>query len=143
MGISTFTICPSSVSCGVGSIGNSPGTVPVAGGAPGGMATTGPFAMIMWAQTIDSYEVRSGQATLVAKGTMRSITAAATATIEDVTHPFVAVARDGKGAGPDEFHLHFKTPFWNTGNPMATPSPLIQGWAVFGSAVLLGEVNVG
>lgn len=45
---------------------------------------------------------------------------------------------------PDVCHLHFLTPFWSPeSNPMATRSTLHRAWAMFGSAILLGEINVG
>jgi hypothetical protein len=144
MGVSTFTINSESVSCGVGSLGNSPGAVPMTATLPSGLQTTGPFTMMMYAVHIDSYAVHKADRQLVARGTMRSITNAANSTIEDVEHPFVAVAQDNRGTNPDLFHLHFLTPFWNPeSNPMATRSTLNKAWAMFGSAILLGEINVG
>jgi hypothetical protein len=143
MGISTFTINPSSVSCGVGSMGNSPGAVPGTASLPTGMATSGPFAMMMYATKVGSYTVDKHLHSITARGTMRSITAMGGQVVEDVLHPFVAVAYDRMGQRPDEFYLHFTTPFWNAGNPMATKSTLNDTWAQFGSPILFGEVNVG
>jgi hypothetical protein len=143
MGISTFTICANSVSCGVGSLGNSPGAVPGTSSLPTGLGTSGVFAMLMYATKIDSFKVDSTKRQLIATGTMRSITTAGNQTIEDVLHPFVAVGQDNRKSTPDVFHLHFLTPFWTpASNPMATASDLKHGWSMFGSTILLGEINV-
>jgi len=143
MGISTFTINPSAVSCGVGSLGNSPGAVPMTGSLPTGAGTSGPFAMMMYATRVSSYSVDKHLHSITARGTMRSITAMGGQVCEDVLHPFIAVAYDRRGERPDEFYLHFLTPFWNAQNPMATKSSLNDAWAMFGSPILFGEVNVG
>jgi hypothetical protein len=143
MGISTFTISPTSVSCGVGSMGNSPGAVPMTGAVPTGAATSGPFAMMMYATKVDSYTVDKHLGSITARGTMRSITAMGGQVVEDVLHPYIAMAYDRHGERPDEFYLHFITPFWNAQNPMATKSTVNDAWAQFGSAILFGEVNVG
>lgn len=143
MGISTFAINPSSVSCGVGSLGNSPGAVPNTSGLPTGAGTSGPFAMMMYATKVSSYTVDHHLHSITARGTMRSITAMGGQVCEDVLHPFIAVAYDRKGERPDEFYLHFLTPFWNAANPMATKSSIHDAWAMFGSPILFGEVNVG
>lgn len=144
MGVSTFTINPYSVTCGVGSIGNSPGAVPGTDALPAGLSTTGPFAMMMYATKIDVYDVDQKKRQIIARGTMRSITTAGSVTIEDVLHPFVSIGQDNRKTTPDLFHLHFVTPFWAPdANPMATRSTLRKTWAMFGSAILLGEVNVG
>jgi hypothetical protein len=143
MGISTFTISPTSVSCGVGSLGNSPGAVPMTASMPMGMSTSGPFAMMMYATKVTSYTVDKHLHSLTARGTMRSITAMGGQVMEDVLHPYIAVAYDRRGERPDEFYMHFLTPFWNAQNPMATKSSLNDAWAMFGSPILFGEVNVG
>jgi hypothetical protein len=143
MGISTFTISPSSVSCGVGSMGNSPGAVPMTGELPTGAATSGPFAMMMYATKVTSYVLDKHLGSITARGTMRSITSMGGQVCEDVLHPFISVAYDRHGERPDEFYLHFLTPFWNAQNPMATKSTVHDTWAQFGSAILFGEVNVG
>lgn len=144
MGISTFTLNPVSVTCGVGSLGNSPGAVPGTAAVPTGIATTGPFTMLMYSTRIDKYVLDEDARTITARGVMRSITTAATLTIEDILHPFVAVGHDNRTTMRDEFYLHFQTPFWMPdGNPMATRSTLHETWAMFGSAILLGEINVG
>gem|GEM_PF-4930546 len=142
MGISTFALNRLSVSCGVGSLGNSPGAVPMSAAMPTGLATSGPFAMMMYSTQIQSFAVDRKAGSLTATGTMRSITAAGTQVMEDVLHPFVAVGLDRHGRTPDEFYLHFRTPFWNADNPMATKSSLRDSWAVFGSPILFGEINV-
>jgi hypothetical protein len=143
MGISTFTINPHSVTCGVGSVGNSPGAVPGTSALPAGLGTSGPFAMMMYATRITSYVVDRSAHSITARGTMRSITAMGGQVSEDVEHPFIAQAFDRHaGAGSDEFFLHFTTPFWNASNPMATRSTLNNAWAMFGSPILFGEINV-
>lgn len=142
-GASTFTLNPLSITCGVGSIANSPGAVPGTAAVPTGAATSGPFIMMMFAQTVTSYRVDKATRTITAKGAMRSITNAGTQLIEDVEHPYVAVGIDHRNARPDEFFLHFLTPFWTpASNPMATKSTLREDWSMFGSAILMGEINV-
>lgn len=127
--ISNFSINPRMVSCGVGTIASG--------------SWSGPFAMLMYAQRIGSYKVDAKTSTIQAKGVMRSITAVAGNTMEDVTHKFLAIAVDGKSTGPDRFDVHFQTPFWNTGNPMCSPSSIVSGGCRFGGEVLLGGVAVG
>lgn len=144
MGLSTFTLNRSTVLCGVGAMGNAPGAVPMSASVPTGLATSGPFAMMMYATQIDSYAVSRSQRKITARGTMRSITAVGSQVIEDVLHKFVAQGFDHRGTRPDEFYLHFITPFWDVAsNPMATRSTLNDAWAMFGSPILFGEVNVG
>lgn len=143
MGISTFTINPMSVTCGVGSIGNAPGAVPGSLGVPTGLGTTGPFTMLMYARTVESYVIDRKARKITARGVMRSITTAANTVLEDVDHPYVAVGVDNRNRMPDVFNLHFVTPFWTpAANPMATPSTYRDAWAMFGSTILLGEINV-
>jgi hypothetical protein len=144
MGLSTFTLNRSSVNCGVGAMGNGPGAVPMTGALPTGLATSGPFAMMMYATEIDRYSVSRSQRKITARGTMRSITAMGNQVVEDVLHMFVAQGFDHRGKRADEFYLHFTTPFWApAGNPMATKSSLNDAWAMFGSAIVFGEINVG
>lgn len=136
--ISSFTINRRMVSCGVGVW---------AGPAQG---SSGPFSMLMYATKIDSYEVDRGTPSMIkVTGVMRSITRMGAQTMEDVQHPFVAVATDNHFAGPDRFEVHFVTPFWNPANAMATKSEMHTGWVKFGGAVMLdgtgspnGDVNV-
>lgn len=125
--ISTFTINPTMVSCGVGTI------------AAG--QWSGPFAMLMYALDVHSYKTHGS--TIRASGSMRSITTVAGETVEDVNHRFLAVALDGRSEGPDRFDVHFKTPFWNTGNKMCTASPLVPGGCRFGGQLVMGDVAVG
>ncbi len=143
MGISTFTLNKISVTCGVGSLGNSPGAVPMSGSVPTGLANSGPFAMMMYSTQVQTFAVDRKAGSLTATGTMRSITAAGNQIMEDVLHPFIAVGLDRGGKAADEFYLHFQTPFWNANNPMATKSNLKDSWAMFGSPILFGEINVG
>ncbi|HEX3829444.1 MAG TPA: hypothetical protein VHV82_19450 [Sporichthyaceae bacterium] len=142
MGISTFALNKISVTCGVGSLGNSPGAVPMSATMPTGLATSGPFAMMMYSTAVQSFVIDRKARSLTATGTMRSITAAGSQIMEDVLHPFVAVGLDKQGRAADEFYLHFQTPFWNANNPMATKSNLKDSWAMFGSPILFGEINV-
>jgi hypothetical protein len=143
LGISTFTLNPNSVTCGVGSLGNAPGAVPGSDAIPTGLATTGPFAMLMYTTEITSYKVDRAAGKITASGVMRSITTAGTQLIEDMEHPFVCQGFDKRNRGADVFLLHFVTKFWSpSANPMATVSSLRKDWAMFGSALILGEINV-
>lgn len=141
--LSTFTINKRMVSCGVGTF------------AARELGTTGPFAMMMYSTKIDSYEVDQATKSIRAEGTMRSITKMGgfallpsnSPAAEDTEHHFIATATDRSSGGAlsdDLYMLHFKTPFWNTGNPMCSPSNLISGGCKFGTAVglSLGEVVV-
>jgi hypothetical protein len=111
---------------------------------PTGLAMTGPFAMMMYATKIDRYSVSRSQRKITARGTMRSITTMGNQVVEDVLHQFVAQGFDHRGTRADEFYLHFITPFWDpASNPMATRSALTDTWAMFGSSIVLGEINVG
>lgn len=136
--ISSFTINPKTVSCGVGTL------------AAGGDAS-GPFAMLMYATRMDTYEVDEGSGEIRATGRMRSITKVGTQTVEDTEHDFLAVAAatvpDGgfeqaAHTGGDRFDVHFQTPFWDGDNPMCTPSSIIDGGCRFGGELLLGDVFV-
>jgi hypothetical protein len=125
--ISAFTINRRMVSCAVGTVSGS---------------GSGPFAMLMFAVQIDSYDVRREAGEIVAMGRMRSITRVAGSTVEDTLHPFMAVGIDGKlqdGHPPDRFETHFVTEFWNPSNPLATPSDRHQGWVMFGGDVIEDE----
>lgn len=139
--MSTFSITPHLVTCGVGTFG------------VGQLALSGPFAMLMYSTRIDSYQVDSGSRTITATGRMRSITMLVAGIVtESVEHDFIAVATNNNGVGSDRFDVHFVTPFWTPGltQPMATPSALRPGWARFGGNVAtaalsgtpLGGVNV-
>jgi hypothetical protein len=101
--------------------------------------------MLMFALAIDSYKT---DATTVAAtggpGTMRSITRVGGATVEDTTHAYIAIGVDGTFVSqPDRFDVHMKTPFWNTMNPMCTPSDKVPGGCRFGGQLLMGDVVVG
>lgn len=144
LGVSTFTLNPLSITCGVGSLANSPGAVPGTTAVPTGAASSGPFIMMMYAVRVDRYDVSKSSRRITATGVMRSITNAATQLIEDVEHPFVAEGIDHRNRRPDEFYLHFVTPFWTPStNPMATKSFFREDFAMFGSPILMGEINVG
>jgi hypothetical protein len=121
--VSNFTVNPQMVSCGVGTI------------APG-PHSAGPFAMLMYATKISSYVVDREARRITVEGRMRSITRMGTMTVEDVEHEFLAVALD-RPEGHDRFDVHFVTPFWNPGNPMATHSTLHDGWVRFGGEVIM------
>lgn len=142
-GLSSFTLNPLSITCGVGSLGNSPGVIPMTAGLPTGAATTGPFAMMMYATRIDTYTLDRKRGLIFSEGRMRSITTAGSTLIEDVEHPYVAEGIDGRGRTIDVFLLHFRTPFWTPGaNPMVTVSSFRSDYAMFGSTIVLGEINV-
>lgn len=141
--LSTFTINKRMVSCGVGTF------------AMRELNTTGPFAMLMYATKIDSYDVDVATKSIRAEGTMRSITKMGGMALlpdnspisEDVEHHFIATASDRSPGGQqsnDVYMLHFKTPFWNSGNPMCSPSTVLSGGCKFGTAVglSLGDVVV-
>src|SRR2546428_6137707 len=77
--VSSFTINPKMVSCGVG-------TLAAGGDAPG------PFAMLMYSTRIDSYTVDKDAGEIRATGRMRSITKVGGAVVEDAEHDFLAIA---------------------------------------------------
>ena len=122
--ISSFSINRTMVSCGVGTLA--------------GADFSGPFAMLMYATQIKTYELDRAGHTIRCSGRMRSITRVAGNTAEDVQHDFLAVAAASDGGG--RFDVHFVTPFWNTSNPMSTHSTLVDGWVRFGGALLMGEI---
>ena len=130
MQMSTFSMNPRMVTCGVGTVG--------------GMGFTGPFAMMMYSLGVQSYKVDTATRTITATGRMRSITKTLGGLSpignEDATHDFTAIAVDKSGA--DRYDLHFSTPFWNSGNPMCTKSDVVPGGCRFGGDLLMGEVNV-
>ena len=134
--MSTFTMQPTLVSCGVGTFG--------------ALGQSGPFAMLMYSVNIQSYKASSSTRTLTATGRMRSITRIAGQTVENVEHDFIAIAVDNRGNKADRFDVHFTTPFWSAPNPLATPSSVRPGWSRFGGVVAkdlagsqLGGVTVG
>ncbi len=130
MQLSTFSINKRIVSCGVGTL------------AATGL-TTGPFAMLMYSTRIASYNIDQATNTIRAEGRMRSITQPGSIAPlgspmnEDVEHDFVALA---KGGQQESFNVHFKTPFWNTSNPMCSPSDVISGGCRFGGILSLGDI---
>lgn len=132
--LSTFTINPRMISCGVGPVGDH--------------QNTGVFAMLMYSTKIASYNADTVTNVIRATGKMRSITRIANTATEDVEHDFVAIAND---SGPvvtgqhvdDHFNVHFKTPFWNqASNPMCTPSTVVAGGCRFGGELLMGDIVV-
>ena len=134
--VSSFTINPKTVSCGVGTL------------ATGG-DSSGPFAMLMYATRMDSYTVDSDAGEIRATGRMRSITKVGNAVVEDTEHDFLAVASgpvqhggfdDAVHKGGSRFDVHFSTPFWDRYNPMCTPSSIKAGACRFGGELLLGNV---
>ena len=134
--VSSFTINPKMVSCGVGTL------------AAGGDAS-GPFAMLMYSTRIDSYVVDRDSGEIRATGRMRSITKVGGALVEDAEHDFLAVAassvrhggfEQAVHQGGDRFDIHFSTPFWDQYNPMCTPSTVAAGKCRFGGELLLGHV---
>lgn len=142
--LSTFTINPAMVSCGVGTVA-----------APD---WSGPFAMLMYSTRLDSYEVDRTAGTIRATGRMRSVTRTADATTEDVEHEFVAVAMsdplaapgaregperfDESAAGRARFDIHMKSAFWSAGNPMCARSSVVEGGCRFGGELMVGEIDV-
>jgi hypothetical protein len=124
--MSTFSIAPTLVTCGVGTFG------------VGQLALSGPFAMLMYSTRVDSYTVDRGSRTITATGRMRSITMLAAGVLtENVEHDFIAIATNNAGVGTDRFDVHFVTPFWTPGltNPLATASSVRPGWSRFGGNV--------
>jgi hypothetical protein len=104
---------------------------------------SGPFAMLMYATRMVHFEAEPLSSYIRAGGRMRSITQMLGRTVEDVEHDFVAVAHGRSGGGPPRFDVHFVTPFWNPGNPMATRSEDFPGKCRFGGEMLIGEITVG
>ena len=136
--VSSFTINPKTVSCGVGTL------------AAGGEAS-GPFAMLMYATRMDSYTVDQEAGEIRATGRMRSITKVGSAVVEDAEHDFLAVAAasvphggfdQAVHAGGARFDVHVSTPFWDRYNPMCTPSSMAAGACRFGGELLLGNIFV-
>lgn len=136
--MSTFTLNRSGVSCGVGTVS-------------GGPLQFGPFEMLMYSLSVDSYTVnRDVPRHIVVTGKMRSTTRVSGLTVEDTDggflrpapHDYIAVGEDSNPPQKDRFTIHFKTPFWNPSNPMCTPSDLVQGWCKFGDQVFLGDIVV-
>lgn len=135
--MSTFTIAPELVTCGVGTFG------------VGQLSLSGPFSMLMYSTKVMNYDVDKSARTITATGRMRSITMIATGLVtEDVEHDFIAIAKNNGGAKTDRFDVHFVTPFWTPGltNPMATASKVRPGWSRFGGNVaknLGGKIALG
>lgn len=134
--VSSFTINPKTVSCGVGTL------------AAGGEAS-GPFAMLMYATRMDTYTVDREAREIRATGRMRSITKVGSAVVEDAEHDFLALAaapvphadfNQAVHKGGARFDVHFSTPFWDRYNPMCTPSSIAAGACRFGGELLLGDV---
>lgn len=137
--VSSFTINPLMVSCGVGTL--------AAGGE-----SSGPFAMLMYATRMDRYSVDTETGEIHARGRMRSITKMNSTVVEDVEHDFIAVAADSVAhggfeeavhAGGDRFDVHFQTPFWDGFNAMCTRSDQVAGGCRFGGELLMGDVLIG
>jgi hypothetical protein len=128
--ISTFSINPRQVVCGVGTLS--------------AQGTVGPFEMMMYSGKVQSYTSKGN--TIRADGDMRSITRVGGVIVEDVVHQFIALATDNGPSRPqpnfkDRFETHFITTFWRVGNPLCTPSELVPGGCRFGGQVILGDVN--
>jgi hypothetical protein len=131
--VSTFTINPMMVSCGVG-------TADLGG-------FIGPFEMLMFSINKHSYIVNPPNKTITANGEMRSITRAGGIVVEDTIHDFIAIAQDNQPSRPqpnatDTFEVHFMTPFWTAANPLCTKSTIVVGGCKFGGKVFLGDVSV-
>lgn len=148
--MSTATINPREVTCGVGTLGldatDAEKLVPVLGGLatklPVTGGSTGPFVMLMYATHVASYKLNRPDGIITATGRMRSITRVADQVIEDAMHDFLAIAKDGRDTSKPHFAIHFKTPFWSPSNPIATPSDAKDGLVMFGGNFLVGTVNV-
>jgi hypothetical protein len=145
--LSAATISSTLVTCAVGQMGLNSDMVaalqPVLSSVFGN-GFTGPFAMLMFSEDVQSYNIDRNAKTIMAKGTMRSVTKIAGTTIDDAMTPYLAVATDNQAKGtPDTFFLSYKTPFWNTAtNPLATPSQFVSGYSQFGGELIMGTVNV-
>lgn len=137
--VASFTLNSDMVSCSVGTLDAN--------------GTAGPFNMLMFELSKNSYTVNRTALTITATGTMRSITQIAGLNVEDTdgvgTDPqpvnFIAIGHDNKDQitpSPDFFELHFKSPLWNTSNPLCTASPLIPGGCVFQGPLFLGRISV-
>lgn len=136
--VSSFTINPQMVSCGVGTV------------SVNGMVN--PFDMLMYALSIDSYVIdRTSPRMITAKGKMRSTTRVGGVIVEDTDgtgmnpppHDFIAIAEDRDSPQHDRFTVHFRTPFWNPAtNPMCTKSMKYPGLCQFGGDVFLGNIVV-
>ncbi len=136
--MSTFTINKNTVSCGVGTVSAGPGQF-------------GPFEMIMYSLSVDSYTVnRNVPRHIMVTGKMRSTTRVAGVIVEDTDgslfgvppHDYIAVGEDKDSPQQDRFTVHFVTPFWNPTNPMCAPSELVEGWCQFGDDAFLGNIVV-
>jgi hypothetical protein len=144
---SAATIAPNLVTCMVGQMGMNSDMVaalaPVLSSVFG-PGFSGPFAMAMFSENMASYQIDRNAKTIMAKGTMRSITKVAGMSIDDAMTPFLAVATDNSAKGtPDTFFLSYKTPFWNpASNPLATPSQFVNGYSQFGGELIMGLVRV-
>lgn len=150
-GLSTFqmmgiaTVSRSMNTCAVGQMGMDTSSLkqlskalkPVIGNG-----FSGPFAMLMYSQTVTSYKIDRGAGIIRARGVLRSITKVGGALIEDAESDYLVVAKDGRTSGPDSFSLNYVTPFWKRPNPMATPSKYVKGWSEFGGNFIVGEINV-
>lgn len=143
--MSSFTINPHTTTCAVGTLaanlGDLADMLPMGTPLPP-LPHSGVFAMTMSALDVASYEVDSAAGTIVARGRMRSVTKAGNVTLEDVAHEYHAIGIDGRDKKQDFFATSFSTPFWNTGNPMATKSKFVEGLVMFGGNLIMGEINV-
>jgi hypothetical protein len=131
--VSTFTINPMMVSCGVGTLD-----------ADG---VFGPFEMLMFSTNKHAYIVNPPSKKITANGEMRSITRVAGVVVEDAIHDFIAIAEDKQPSRPqpnstDTFNVHFRTTFWTVGNPFCTPSDRVVLGCRFGGELFLGDVSV-
>lgn len=128
---STFTIDADLVSCGVGAEN---------------LAGLGRFEMLMYSTKITQFAVNDGRREITARGEMRSITRVGGAVVEDVRHRFIAHALDldGDETQPrrDRFDVHFRTPFWQPGSPMCTPSERYPGLCRIGGRLFAGDIHV-
>lgn len=136
---SSFTVNQKMVSCGVGTVGLPRELLGGAfmSGLKLGDGLTGPFAMNMFSTRIDEYLLDRNARTIRVSGRMRSQTFMGAMAVDDVEHDF-----NGIGVHPDRFTLHFRTPFWKPGNPLAFASKEFPGKVFFGGRMQLGFINV-
>jgi hypothetical protein len=130
--LSGFSITPAQITCQVGTVSQG--------------VWTGPFAMSMISLSVDTYNADPTTYTITATGSMRSRTDAAGVTQENTDHSFIALGvdnHDSLAGAPDHFEIHFKTNFWNTTNPMCSPSPRVPGGCMFGGDLHIGVISVG
>lgn len=139
---STFTLNRLMVTCGVGT---------VLGPSAGSIGAIGPFEMLMYSLSVDTYTVQHQvPRKIIATGKMRSTTRVGGVIVEDTDgsgsnpppHDFIAVGEDKDFPQKDHYSIHFKTTFWKPGNPMCAASDLFPGLCRFGGDLFMGNIVV-